>query len=115
VSNDVEALLYSQCKENGITIITISHRPTLFKYHQYLLKLGEGSEGDEWTFTRIGSGQSLLQSVEVEIKKVEKQLQGTDGMRKRLEQINKELKLNVSDLGKTSKDGDLRHAKRALI
>ncbi|ORY46787.1 hypothetical protein BCR33DRAFT_753456 [Rhizoclosmatium globosum] len=42
VSSDVEALLYNSCKEAGMTVITISHRPTLFKYHSFMLKLGEG-------------------------------------------------------------------------
>ena len=37
VSNDVEALLYSAAKEAGITVVTISHRPGLLKYHNYLL------------------------------------------------------------------------------
>ncbi|KAJ3214390.1 hypothetical protein HDU67_001723 [Dinochytrium kinnereticum] len=114
VSNDVEALLYSHCKEAGITIVTISHRPTLFKYHQYLLRLGEGDSGEDWTFERIGSNAGLMESVEAEIKKVEGQLQGTQVWRARLDAINKELQLNVSS-GAGSKDGDLKNAKRTLV
>ena len=38
VSIDVEGLLYSYMKEQGITLITVSHRDTLWKYHDYLLK-----------------------------------------------------------------------------
>ncbi|KAJ2603178.1 ATP-binding cassette long-chain fatty acid transporter pxa1 [Coemansia sp. RSA 1286] len=40
VSADVEGLMYEHAKRLGITLITISHRPTLYKYHTYLLRLG---------------------------------------------------------------------------
>jgi len=43
VSIDVEAHLYSYMKEIGITLITVSHRDTVWKYHEYLLKF----EGDK--------------------------------------------------------------------
>ena len=38
VSIDVEGLLYTYMKECGITLITVSHRDTLWKYHEYLLR-----------------------------------------------------------------------------
>jgi len=38
VSIDVEWLLYTHMKEQGITLITVSHRETLWKYHDYMLK-----------------------------------------------------------------------------
>lgn len=38
VSMDVEGHLYSHMKNLGITLITVSHRDTLWKYHEYLLK-----------------------------------------------------------------------------
>lgn len=38
VSVDVEGLLYTYMKEMGITLITVSHRETLWKYHDYLLR-----------------------------------------------------------------------------
>ncbi|KAJ2888221.1 ATP-binding cassette long-chain fatty acid transporter pxa1, partial [Coemansia asiatica] len=40
VSADVEGLMYEHAKRLGITLVTISHRPTLYKYHTYLLRLG---------------------------------------------------------------------------
>jgi len=43
VSIDVEGHLYSHMKKQGITLITVSHRDTLWKYHDYLLKF----EGDK--------------------------------------------------------------------
>jgi len=43
VSVDVESLLYEYSRKIGITLVTISHRQTLFKYHDVLLKFnGEG-------------------------------------------------------------------------
>lgn len=38
VSVDVEGHLYTYMKSQGITLITVSHRDTLWKYHEYLLK-----------------------------------------------------------------------------
>eukprot|EP00743_Colponemidia_sp_Colp-15_P001440 GILK01001579.1.p1 GENE.GILK01001579.1~~GILK01001579.1.p1 ORF type:complete len:694 (+),score=88.80 GILK01001579.1:74-2083(+) len=44
VSIDVEGLMYEHCKQSGITLITVSHRPTLWKYHDYILKFdGQGN------------------------------------------------------------------------
>jgi len=35
---DVEAEMYTHCKELGITLFTVSHRHSLFKFHEYILK-----------------------------------------------------------------------------
>jgi ATP-binding cassette, subfamily D (ALD), member 3 len=44
VSVDGEATLYNTCKDRGITLITVSHRPSLWKYHDYKLEFdGRGS------------------------------------------------------------------------
>jgi ABC-type uncharacterized transport system fused permease/ATPase subunit len=37
VAIDIEQIMYTHSKEIGITLITVSHRPTLWKYHDYLL------------------------------------------------------------------------------
>jgi len=106
VSNDVEALLYSAAKDAGITVVTISHRPGLLKYHGYLLKIGEG-EGTNWEWTQVGSPQGLKESVENEIKTLEERLQATQGLKMRLGAINKELQLAPAE--------KLLHAKRSLV
>lgn len=41
VSVDVEGRLYRKCQELGCTIITISHRKQLMKYHRKLLQLND--------------------------------------------------------------------------
>ena len=38
MSIDVESHLYQYMKDQGITLITVSHRETLWKFHDYLLK-----------------------------------------------------------------------------
>ena len=44
MSMDVEAELYMKAKELGITLFTVSHRSSLFKYHEYMLKFdGRGN------------------------------------------------------------------------
>ncbi|KAK4685379.1 hypothetical protein P7C73_g4775, partial [Tremellales sp. Uapishka_1] len=41
VSTDVEGLMYEHAKRLGITLVTISHRPSLLKYHNRHLRLGD--------------------------------------------------------------------------
>jgi ABC-type uncharacterized transport system fused permease/ATPase subunit len=44
VSIDVEGKMYTHAKSLGITLITVSHRKTLWKFHDYILRLaGDGS------------------------------------------------------------------------
>lgn len=50
VSLDIESIAYNHSKAIGITLITVSHRPTLWKYHDYLLRMN--GEGD-YTFEKI--------------------------------------------------------------
>lgn len=50
VSLDIEAIMYNHSKELDISLITVSHRPTLWKYHDYLLRMS--GEGD-YTFEKI--------------------------------------------------------------
>jgi ATP-binding cassette subfamily D (ALD) long-chain fatty acid import protein len=109
VSTDVEALLYKNAKDLGITLVTISHRPTLFKYHPYLLRIGEGLDSKQWTFKQISSPKSLVESVGQEAKKIEKQLGEIDGLTKRLDAINKELSLG------SKTDTSMKSAKRTLV
>ncbi|KAJ3088108.1 ATP-binding cassette sub- D member 3, partial [Quaeritorhiza haematococci] len=41
VSVDVEALMYNYAKKNNITLFTVSHRQSLFKHHDYLLRFAK--------------------------------------------------------------------------
>lgn len=43
ISLDVEHILYTKARELNITLFTISHRASLFKFHDYILKFdGQG-------------------------------------------------------------------------
>jgi len=40
----VEGFMYTHCREIGITLFTVSHRKTLWKYHEYVLQFdGRGN------------------------------------------------------------------------
>eukprot|EP01121_Diplochlamys_sp_Union-15-3_P006172 TRINITY_DN1667_c0_g2_i1.p1 TRINITY_DN1667_c0_g2~~TRINITY_DN1667_c0_g2_i1.p1 ORF type:complete len:656 (-),score=65.85 TRINITY_DN1667_c0_g2_i1:33-2000(-) len=44
VSVDVEGFMYTRCKELGITLFTVSHRKSLWVYHEYVLAFdGKGN------------------------------------------------------------------------
>lgn len=90
VSSDVEGLLYETCQKAGITLITISHRPSLLQYHKAQLKLGQGEMGDEWVLEKTDSKEARL-SVEREIKQLEEKLGMVEKWQKRRAEIVKEL------------------------
>lgn len=51
VSVDVEGFMYAYCKEVGISLFTVSHRKSLWKYHEFFLYMdGKGN----YTYKRIG-------------------------------------------------------------
>ncbi|KAG2068436.1 hypothetical protein BDR04DRAFT_1232846 [Suillus decipiens] len=57
VSSDVEGQMYEHAKALGITLITISLRPSLTKYHTHILTLtGDGT--GSWIFSRIATPQA---------------------------------------------------------
>jgi len=40
----VEGAMYTYAKQNGISLMTVSHRPSLWKYHDFLLEFdGSGN------------------------------------------------------------------------
>lgn len=90
VSSDVEGLLYEQAKARGITLITISTRASLKKYHTYHLALGLGTEGEQWSFETIGTEKEKM-GVEKELQELRKRLDQVDEWRQRREDIEKEL------------------------
>ncbi|KAF7713800.1 ABC transporter D family protein [Penicillium ucsense] len=90
VSSDVEGILYERAKERGITLITISTRASLKKYHTYNLSIGLGEEGELWEFERIGTEKEKL-GVEKEIQELRRRLDKVDEWKKRREEIEFEL------------------------
>ncbi|KAI9478448.1 MAG: ABC transporter transmembrane region 2-domain-containing protein [Benjaminiella poitrasii] len=92
VSTDVEGLMYSHAKDIGITLLTISHRPALFKYHRFLLRL-TGNNG-KWEWETIGTREQM-QSVEKELFSLQTKLQEVDTLKSRLASIDQELSLKL--------------------
>jgi len=86
VSSDVEGRMYENLKKLGITLITISLRPSLAKYHTLLLTLtGDGSS--RWTMTRVGTAEERM-GVDREIITLENKLAEKDAWEQRLKELD---------------------------
>ena len=90
VSSDVEGLLYETAKEKGITLITISTRASLKKYHEFHLQLGTGDDGEGWECERIGTDSEKM-NVEKELQELRDRLSQVESWTKRREDIVEEL------------------------
>jgi ABC-type glutathione transport system ATPase component len=56
VSDEVEGTIYTTCRLLGITSLTVSHRPTLAKYHDRVLRFeGQG----QWSTKDIDSAAEI--------------------------------------------------------
>lgn len=56
VSMDVERIMYTHATDLGITLLTVSHRPSLWKYHNYILQY-DGQGG--YIFTKLDAEKRL--------------------------------------------------------
>ncbi|MCJ1394163.1 hypothetical protein MMC18_007041 [Xylographa bjoerkii] len=90
VSSDVEGLLYERCKEKKITLITISTRASLKKYHTFNLTLGLCDDGTDWDFERIGTEEEKM-GVERELQELRERLAKVEQWKRRRNQIDEEL------------------------
>jgi ATP-binding cassette, subfamily D (ALD), peroxisomal long-chain fatty acid import protein len=75
--------------------VTISHRPTLLKYHQYQLRLGTGDEGYGWELLQLSSAQGRM-TIEKEIAELEQLMEQVDGWKSRRAEIETALTKVVS-------------------
>jgi len=85
VSSDVEGQMYEHAKSLGITLITISLRPSLAKYHTQLLTLS--SDGTRsWTLARIGTAEAWI-GIDREIGMLESKLKEVERWEIRVKEI----------------------------
>jgi len=88
VSSDVEGRMYEALKGMDITLITISLRPSLAKYHKQLLTLHgpTGPSPGKWTVARVGTAAERM-SVRAEIEVLEERLEEVGGWERRVREL----------------------------
>ncbi|KAG6844809.1 hypothetical protein H0H87_003475 [Tephrocybe sp. NHM501043] len=86
VSSDVEGRMYEHAKALGITLVTISLRPSLMKYHTHLLTLsGDGSA--RWTLAKVGTAEERM-GIDREITSLESKLANVENWEKRVKELD---------------------------
>ncbi|TFY56558.1 hypothetical protein EVJ58_g7566 [Rhodofomes roseus] len=89
VSSDVEGRMYEHAKSLGITLITISLRPSLMRYHTQLLTLAGDGTG-RWTLTRIGTAEERM-GIDREVITLESKLAEVEQWEARVQELNQML------------------------
>lgn len=98
VSTDVEDYLFELLQKKKITFITLSHRPLLMKYHDFILEIkNEKGDPENWIFHDLTSEENL-KSIDNEIKDIEQKLAKVQEWEKRKEDIEKYLDGQYDDI-----------------
>lgn len=73
ISVDMEDYLFNLLKRYRFNFISISQRPTLIKYHEMLLEIGENRDG-KWQLQAVGTDEAIT-SIDNEIEELERKLE----------------------------------------
>lgn len=92
VSADIEGTIYQEAKKMGITLITISTRPTLLKFHSHQLRIGLGEDGHSWDLAPIGVERERM-TVQAEMASIKQELAGVERLKSRRTEIERLLVL----------------------
>ncbi|KAI0659258.1 ABC transporter transmembrane region 2-domain-containing protein [Cubamyces menziesii] len=87
VSSDVEGRMYEHAKSLGITLITISLRPALMRYHTQLLTIAGDGTG-RWSLKRIGTAEERM-DLDREIVTLENRLAEVEQWETRLKELER--------------------------
>lgn len=82
VSLEIERIMYTHAKQLGISLLTVSHRPSLWKYHDLILQF-DGHGG--YIFDNLDAEKRL--QLEEEKLKIDLVLRNVDDMEKRLSEL----------------------------
>ncbi|CAJ0587704.1 unnamed protein product, partial [Mesorhabditis spiculigera] len=84
VSIDVEGAIYQAIKDHGISLLTVTHRPSLWKFHTHILQYdGTG----EYVLNELSGAEERL-SLEEEKKDLERKIHSIPTVHQRLEEVN---------------------------
>ena len=85
--------MYKHAQDIGITLLTVSHRPSLWKYHQYVLQFdGQGN------LELIPLEKNHRMSLEQEKADLELKISEVSNMQERLKVVNDALQRRSIDL-----------------
>lgn len=76
---EMEKIMYTRAKELGITLLTVSHRPSLWTFHDFILQFdGKGN----YLFSKLDAERRL--ALEDEKQQLEARLRAVPDMERRL-------------------------------
>lgn len=89
ISTDMEDHLFTMLKRYRFNFISISQRPSLIKYHDYLLEL---TSGTNWNLQTLGSDEAIL-TIEHEIDSIQQKLSNVKSWEKQRDEIQRKLNM----------------------